>query len=138
MSLLDLMKKLLPTIKKDYKLMVVNFANGDMVGHTGNIDAAVSCIETMDSSIDKILKTIDKNTTLIITADHGNCDEMIYPDKSISTAHSLSKVPFILVSDKYTLKTNLKNPSLANIAPTILDILDEKIPKDMHPSLLKK
>ncbi len=138
MSLLDLMKKILPAIKKDYKLMVINFANGDMVGHTGNINAAVSSIETMDKAISDILKTVDKNTTVIVTADHGNCDEMMYPDKSISTAHSLSKVPFILVSEKHSLKKNIKNPSLANIAPTILDILNEKIPRDMHPSLLKK
>jgi bisphosphoglycerate-independent phosphoglycerate mutase (AlkP superfamily) len=63
---------------------------------------------------------------------------MIYPNKSISTAHSLNKVPFILVSDKLSLKKNIKKPTLANIAPTILDILDEKIPKDMEKSLLKK
>lgn len=138
MSLLELMKKLIPAIKKDYKLMVVNFANGDMVGHTGNINAAVSCLETMDNSIAQILKTIDKNTTLIITADHGNCDEMIYEDKSISTAHSLNKVPFILVSTKFSLRQDIENPSLANIAPTILDLLDIKIPKDMSPSLLEK
>ena len=138
MSLLKLIKKILPAIKKNYKLMVINFANGDMVGHTGNLQSTISSLEYMDDSINKILKTIDQKTTLIITADHGNCDEMIYPNKSISTAHSLNKVPFILVSDKFSLKKNIKKPTLANIAPTILDILDEKIPKDMEKSLLKK
>jgi len=138
MSLLVLMKKLLPELKKDYKLMVVNFANGDMVGHTGHIDAAIKGIETMDDCVGKVLKTVDKNTTVIITADHGNCDEMIFRDHSISTSHSLNKVPFILVSDKYNLNNKVKKPSLANIAPTILDILDMKIPNGMNKSLLKK
>ncbi len=137
MSVIELTKKIIPKLKKDYKLTVVNFANGDMVGHTGNISATIKGIEAMDKCISDILKNIDKNTTVIITADHGNCDQMIFPDKTISTSHSLNKVPFILVSKKYNLK-NIKNPSLANIAPTILDILDIKKPKEMFPSLLKK
>jgi len=138
MSLLKLMKKIIPAIKKDYKLMVINFANGDMVGHTGSISSTIKSLEIIDQSIEKIIKAIDKKTTLIITADHGNCDEMIYPDKTISTAHSLSKVPFVLVSDKFYLDKTIKKPNLTNIAPTILDILNEKIPKDMSKSLLKK
>jgi 2,3-bisphosphoglycerate-independent phosphoglycerate mutase len=138
MSLLDLMKKLIPEVKKNYKLMVVNFANGDMVGHTGNLSAAITAIETMDNCVLKLLKAVDKNTTVIITADHGNCDEMSFSDRSISTSHSLSKVPFILVSDKFNLNKIIKKPSLANIAPTILDILDIKKPKNMAQSLLKK
>jgi len=138
MSLLPLMKKLLPSLKKDYKLMVINFANGDMVGHTGNISSAVKALEVMDKAVGQILKTIDNKTTLIITADHGNCDEMVFEDKSISTSHSLNKVPFILVSKNYDLNYKIKNPSIANIAPTILDILDIKKSKDMFESLLKK
>jgi 2,3-bisphosphoglycerate-independent phosphoglycerate mutase len=138
MSVLELTKKILPKLKKDYKLTVINFANGDMVGHTGNISAAAKSIEFMDKCILDILKAIDKNTTLIITADHGNCDEMILPDKTLSSSHSLNKVPFILVSNKHCLNSKIKKPSLANIAPTILDILDIKKPKDMFSSLLKK
>jgi 2,3-bisphosphoglycerate-independent phosphoglycerate mutase len=138
MSLPTLVKKIIPTLKKNYKLYVANFANGDMVGHTGNISATVKALEAVDLAIEKIVKNLDENTTLIITADHGNCDEMFFKDKSISTSHSLSKVPFILVSNKFCLNSKIKNPTLANIAPTILDVLDMPIVKDMEPSLLEK
>ena len=138
MSAEKITDKLIPKLKKDYKLYVVNFANGDMVGHTGVLKAAIKGVETIDKCVSKILKNVTDDTVVLVTADHGNCDEMVNPDKSISTSHSLSKVPFIIVSkDKYNLKS-LKTASIANITPTILDILDLKIPNYMLASLLKK
>ncbi len=129
--------KLIERLNDSYKLFVVNFANGDMVGHTGNIDAAIKAMETIDQCLSIILKKVDLNDTIVVvTSDHGNCDEMLLPDGKISTAHSLNKVPFILISkDKHTLKTD-KQYSIANIAPTLLKLLDEKAPDYMCEDLL--
>ncbi len=139
MSAIKLTDKLISKLKKNYKLVVVNYANGDMVGHTGNIKAATKAIEVIDRCISKVIKAIDKDTIVIVTADHGNCDQMLFNDYSISTSHSLNKVPFILYSktNDYKLKS-IKNANLSNIAPTILDIMDIKIPTNMEKSLLKK
>ena len=109
-------------------LIVLNFANGDMVGHTGNYDAAVKAVETLDDCLGKILNNIDLDEyTLIVTADHGNCEVMINDDGTINTQHTTNKVPFI-VCDK-TLK--VKNGKLGDIACSILDIMGIKIPKEM-------
>ncbi|MEI8363925.1 MAG: 2,3-bisphosphoglycerate-independent phosphoglycerate mutase [archaeon] len=138
MSAEKITTKLLPKLKGDYKFILVNFANGDMVGHTGNIPAAIKGVETIDTCLGKIIKEINfKDTVLLLVADHGNCDEMIYHDGTISTAHSLNKVPFIVVSkNKYELK-ELKNASIASVGPTILKILDIKIPDYMSKPLIK-
>lgn len=109
-------------------LIVLNFANGDMVGHTGNYDAAVKAVETLDDCLGKILNNIDLDEyTLIVTADHGNCEVMINDDGTINTQHTTNKVPFI-VCDK-TLK--VKDGKLGDIACSILDIMGIKIPKEM-------
>ena len=138
MSAEKITEKLIPKLKKDFKLYVVNFANGDMVGHTGNLKAAIKAVETVDKCVKKIMNNITDDTITLITADHGNCDKMVNPDNTISTSHSLSKVPFIVVSkEKYKLN-NVKDASIVNITPTILDLLDLKIPNYMVKSLLKK
>ena len=137
MSAKIITSKLLETLNKDYKLTVVNFANGDMVGHTGNIRATIKALETVDQCLEIILKKVNlENTTVIVTADHGNCDEMLYPDGRKNTSHSLNKVPFILVSNKQHKLRSDKNLSIASIAPTILKILDEKVPDYMSEDLL--
>ncbi len=140
MSAKIITKELLSTFNKDYILTVLNFANPDMVGHTGNIKATVSALETVDKCLKIIFSNFDlEKATVIITADHGNCDEMLFEDDCISTSHSLSKVPFILISnDKYELIKPNSNLSIANIAPTILDVLDIDIPNYMSESLIKK
>jgi len=137
MSAKIITSKLLENINENYKLFVVNFANGDMVGHTGNIPAAVKAMETIDQCLEIILKKVNfEDTTVIISADHGNCDEMLLPNGKISTSHSLNMVPFIIVSNKkHKLKTD-KTYSIANIAPTILKLLDEKVPDYMLTDLL--
>ncbi len=138
MSAEKITTKLISKINKDYKFILVNFANGDMVGHTGNISAAIKGVEEIDKCLGRIIKEINfKDTALLLVADHGNCDEMIYPNGTISTSHSLNKVPFIIVSkNKYIIK-ELKNGSIASVGPTILKILGLKIPDYMSKPLIK-
>lgn len=116
----------------NYSLIVVNFANADMVGHTGIIGAAVQAVETIDKMLGEIYKaTIKANGTLIITSDHGNAEQMLNSDGSIRTAHSLYPVPFIFINDMLK-NTKLKQSGcLADIAPTILDIIGIDKPSEM-------
>jgi len=113
-------------------VIVVNFANTDMVGHTGNLTAGIKAVEVVDECIGKIYKEIKKrNGVLIVTADHGNIEEMINEQTGeVDTQHSSFPVPFILINsnEKYDLKTN---GILANVAPTILDLLNIEKPKEM-------
>ena len=136
MSALKITTKLLEEIaNKKPDFIVMNFANGDMVGHTGNYDAAVKGVEFVDLCLGKIYNEIKEEYTIIITADHGNCEVMINEDGSINTAHTTSVVPFIIL-DK-SLKLN--DGKLGDIAPTILDLLNIEIPKEMKgTSLIRK
>jgi len=138
MSAEKITTKLIKRINKDYKFILVNFANGDMVGHTGNIPASIKAVEKMDNCLGKIIKEINfKDTVLLLVADHGNCDEMIHPDGTISTSHSLNKVPFIIVSkNKYAIKEQ-KKASIASVGPTILKLLGLKVPDYMSKPLIK-
>lgn len=112
---------------QDYDFIVLNFANGDMVGHTGVFDAAVEAIKKVDESLGKIYdKAKELGFTLMITADHGNCEEMIGDDGEVLTAHTTNPVPFIITKSDL----NLKDGVLADIAVTILDLLD--IPKPIE------
>ncbi|OIO61513.1 2,3-bisphosphoglycerate-independent phosphoglycerate mutase [Candidatus Woesearchaeota archaeon CG_4_10_14_0_2_um_filter_33_10] len=113
---------------KKYNVIIINFANPDMVGHTGIIDAAVKAVEITDDCVGDVIREIQKlKGTVLITADHGNCEEMIGKRK---TSHTTNKVPFILVSGQKK-KIRLRNGILADIAPTMLDILKIKKPKEM-------
>lgn len=124
-----------------YNFIRCNFPNGDMVGHTGNIDASIIAVEAVDLAIGRIIKSARKESyTVIITADHGNCDEMLEKDKDgklrIRTAHSLNPVYFILCDSNYTLKDK-SDFGLANVAPTIAQIFDIKIPDLWQDSMVK-
>ena len=112
-----------------FDLIVVNFANCDMVGHTGVLEAGVKAVECVDSCLDKILSALDaKDGNALIIADHGNAEKMLNEDNSPNTAHTIFPVPVILFgSDK---KIN-KDGSLKDVAPTILELLDLSIPKEM-------
>lgn len=120
--------------KGNYSFTLVNFANPDMVGHTGKLDAAINAIECVDKCLGKI---IDANniagSTLIVTADHGNAEKMIENGKP-HTSHTLNPVPFILCKEGFALK---ESGSLANIAPTVAEIMGIKKPKEFIPSLIK-
>ncbi|MFQ3296365.1 MAG: 2,3-bisphosphoglycerate-independent phosphoglycerate mutase [Polaribacter sp.] len=107
----------------------LNFANGDMVGHTGVMEAAIKACETVDLCVKRVIETGLKNgySTLLI-ADHGNCETMMNPDGSPNTAHTTNPVPFILVDKEIK---SIKSGILGNIAPTILDLMGVDQPKEM-------
>lgn len=129
MSALEVTEQVLKCLEKDYDFILVNFANPDMLGHTGVIDATVSGLKTIDECLSRIVEAVDNNFyKLIITADHGNCDEMIRKDGSISTTHSIYPVPFILRDKHVSLK---HKGDLTEIAPTILKYMDIAIPSEM-------
>ena len=143
MSAYEVTEKVIEKLNEDkYEVIILNFANGDMVGHTGILDAAIKAVETVDECIGKIVELIlEKKGTAIITADHGNCEQMIdYITNKPMTAHTTNDVPLILVSaDEKLKKTKLKQGTLADIAPTILEILEIKKPEEMTgQSLIQK
>lgn len=116
-------------------LIILNFANGDMVGHTGDYEAAIKAVETIDECIGKILENISlEEYTIIVTADHGNCEVMRNKDNSINTSHTTNVVPFI-ITDK-SLK--LIDGKLGDIAPTILTLMGLEVPSEMTGNILIK
>ena len=131
MSAYEITNILLKKIKlKIYDFILVNFANPDMVGHTGNLKAGIKACEVVDECLGKIVKLVSANNGVsLIVADHGNIEEMIdLKTKKVSTRHSLNPVPFILVGKKWQTKpTVLPTGTLVNVAPTILKIMN--IPK---------
>lgn len=131
MSAYEVADKVIEKIREDiYDVIILNFANPDMVGHTGVYEAAVKAIEAVDECIGKVVKCIEeKGGTLLLTADHGNAEQMLdYETGEPHTAHTCNLVPFILVSDKpYKLRAG----KLADIAPTILELINLEKPKEM-------
>ena len=116
-------------------LVILNFANGDMVGHTGDYEASIKAVETVDACIEKILQNISlEEYTLIVTADHGNCEVMKNKDGSVNTSHTTNKVPFIITNKNL----KLKDGKLSDIAPTILYLMGKEIPKEMTGNNLIK
>ena len=123
-----------------YSLIIMNYSNADMVGHTGNFKATIKAIEILDKCIGRIVEAAQQNNAdIIITADHGNAERKRYPDGSRSTAHTTNNVPFILISNKNVNIKKGKNNSLYNIAPTVLELLQLNKPKEMTAeSILQK
>lgn len=120
----------------NYDLVILNFANGDMVGHTGVLEAAIKAIESVDECIGKIYQKIQElGGTMIITADHGNCEEMLDENNNILTAHTTNPVPIIITNKNISLVSG----KLADIAPTILELMNIEKPVEMTgDSLIKK
>ena len=111
------------------EFIVVNFANGDMVGHTGVYEAILKAVNVVDTCVgDVVNAAIKNNYTALIIADHGNSDHATNPDGTPNTAHSLNPVPCILISDKYK---KINNGKLANVAPTLLKIMELDKPAEM-------
>ncbi len=123
---------LLHHLKEGIEFAVVNLCNPDMIGHTGVLEAGIKAVEVCDECISRIVKLVlKKKGIVIITADHGNAEEMInLTTGEVDTEHSTYPVPFILVSDEYK-KAKLNKGILADVAPTILDIFGLKKPKEM-------
>ena len=119
-----------------HDFICLNFANGDMVGHTGIMSAAIKACEAIDKCVKEIVNTaINSDYSILLIADHGNCETMSNPDGSPNTAHTNNLVPVILIDND--LKS-INSGILANIAPTILELMGIEIPNDMtQDSLLK-
>jgi 2,3-bisphosphoglycerate-independent phosphoglycerate mutase len=130
MSAFELTDALLPELEKgDVDFVCLNFANGDMVGHTGIMAAAIKACEAVDKCVEKVITTAVANDyTVLVIADHGNCETMMNPDGSPNTAHTTNPVPFILI-DK-DLK-EVQNGVLGDIAPTILELMGIEKPTVM-------
>ena len=141
MSAYEVTDKVVEALEQDkYDVVILNFANTDMVGHTGSLQAAIKAVEAVDECVGKIVKVIEeKKGNLIITADHGNAEQMIdYKTGEPHTAHTTNPVPIILITSnpEYKLKENGK---LADLAPTMLDLMGIEKPEEMTgESLLKK
>ncbi len=120
---------------ENYDFIVVNFANGDMVGHTGDYEAAKIAVNTVDSQLEKIINQAkNKNYAVIITSDHGNCEEMKDINGDVLTNHTVGEVwCFVLANGVTKLKENM---GLSNIASTVLELMDIKTPDEMDESLL--
>jgi 2,3-bisphosphoglycerate-independent phosphoglycerate mutase len=139
----------------EYRLIVVNFANGDMVGHTGSLPAAVQAVEAVDTAVARIRQAVEETAgVLVITADHGNAEEMLqWSSKTCAfkrdaegrliakTSHTLNLVPFVIVDGRhppgYALRRDLARPGLGNIASTVLNLLGYAAPPEYSPSLIR-
>lgn len=135
MSASKITETLLKEIDNKYDLIVLNYANGDMVGHTGVYEKGIIAMETVDKCIETLLSKINlEEYTVIITADHGNCEQMKNDDGTINTAHTTNLVPFIILDKNIKLKKEVG--ALSDIAPTILKIMDIDIPEEMTGNIL--
>jgi 2,3-bisphosphoglycerate-independent phosphoglycerate mutase len=120
----------------DYGFGIINFANPDMVGHTGVIEAAVKAVETVDSCLEQVVEAVhETGGACVITADHGNADDMLEDDGSPQTAHSLNPVPLVVTADVGELR---EGGVLADVAPTILALLGRDQPSEMTGKPLHK
>lgn len=138
----DIVDDLIEAIKsKKYDFLRCNFPNGDMVGHTGSLPATIIGVESVDIGLARLIKVCDEyGVTLLVTADHGNADEMLEKNKkgeiAVRTAHSLNPVPFIIYDKdvKYTIKEG--NYGLANVAPTVVKMLGLEAPECWEASMI--
>jgi 2,3-bisphosphoglycerate-independent phosphoglycerate mutase len=131
MSAYEVTEKVVDAINSEkYDCIILNYANPDMVGHTGNLEAAIKAIETIDECVGKVVEAVKKqNGVLLITADHGNAEQMIdYATGEPHTAHTTNPVPLMLVGME---NVKLKQGKLADLAPTMLQIMGLEKPKEM-------
>ena len=130
MSAPEVARRFAGEIGGGYSFGIVNFANADMVGHTGSIPAVIRAVETVDSCLATVLEAVERaGGVSLVTADHGNAEQMLEPDGvSPHTAHTTNLVPLVLTSEGFNLH---QNGELSDIAPTILGMLGVAIPVDM-------
>jgi 2,3-bisphosphoglycerate-independent phosphoglycerate mutase len=131
MSAAEVTDHLIGAIEKGYGLIVVNYANPDMVGHTGVLAAAIRACEAVDAGLARVIKALKRaEGTMIVTADHGNCEMMIDPlTGGPHTSHTTNPVPVVLVGGPQG--AGLNNGRLADLAPTILDLMGLPLPPEM-------
>ncbi|MBU6158392.1 MAG: 2,3-bisphosphoglycerate-independent phosphoglycerate mutase [Bacteroidetes bacterium] len=137
MSAYELTDAIVPEIEKETAdFICLNYANADMVGHTGVFEAGIKAAETVDTCVARVVKAaLQHNYTVFLTADHGNADYMINEDGSPNTAHTLNPVPLFVIDKEW--KGKLKSGKLGDIAPTILHFMDLEIPKEMTGDVLE-
>ncbi|MGF6845731.1 2,3-bisphosphoglycerate-independent phosphoglycerate mutase [Chitinophaga sp. W3I9] len=136
MSANELADLIVPELQaKTADFVVLNFANADMVGHTGVFEAVIKAVETVDHCVERVVTAaLASDYTVFLTADHGNADFMINADGSPNTAHSLNLVPFFIINKDF--RGPVKDGKLGDIAPTILHFMGLEIPKEMTGNLL--
>jgi len=136
MSAYEVTDALLPEIKnKTADFICLNYANADMVGHTGVWEAAIKAVETVDSCVEKVVTAgLENGYASFVTADHGNSDYMINEDGTPNTAHTLNPVPFFIIDNEW--KGRIRPGKLGDIAPTILTMMDIELPKEMTGEIL--
>lgn len=136
MAAYDLRDMVIPELENgEVDFVCLNFANPDMVGHTGDFDAVKMAVESVDECLKDVVETgLMNGYAALVIADHGNADYMLNDDKTVNTAHSLNLVPFIVVDDEY--EGTPKHGKLGDVAPTILKILGVEIPKEMTGEVL--
>ena len=141
MSAYEVTDKVVEALENDkYDVIILNFANTDMVGHTGSLPAAIKAVEAVDECVGRIVKIIEeKKGNLLITADHGNAEQMIdYATGEPHTAHTTNPVPIILITENQSIRLK-ENGKLADLAPTMLDLMGIEKPEEMTgESLLEK
>jgi 2,3-bisphosphoglycerate-independent phosphoglycerate mutase len=136
MSAYELTEALLPELEAgSADFICLNYANADMVGHTGILEAVIKAVETVNNCVEKVVTTaLKRDYTIFLTADHGNADYMINPDGSPNTAHSLNPVPLFIISNNWNGK--VMPGKLGDIAPTILKMMGLPIPAEMTGNIL--
>jgi 2,3-bisphosphoglycerate-independent phosphoglycerate mutase len=118
--------------RREHGLIVCNFANLDMVGHTGVIPAAVAACEAVDACVGRVVQTLDRVGGMgLITADHGNAEDMLGPGGKTKTSHSLNPVPCILVGSGTANRSLRRGGALCDVAPTLLELLGMEQPEEM-------
>ncbi len=135
MSAPEVADKLVEELKSEkHDFICLNFANGDMVGHTGVYEAIVKAVETVDKQLEKVISTaVEHGYDALVISDHGNADNTVNPDGSENTAHSLNPVPVIAVTERFS---KIKNGRLADVAPTILKLMGFEQPEEMNGKVL--
>jgi 2,3-bisphosphoglycerate-independent phosphoglycerate mutase len=134
MSAPEITARVLEAIASDlYEVIILNFANPDMVGHTGMLDAAIQAVKTVDECMAQVVDAVlARQGCVLLTADHGNCEMMVCQDTgSPHTAHTTDQVPFILIGDQFKGQSLRKDASLRDVAPTMLALLGIPIPEEM-------
>ena len=132
------LKEIAGIIIKKYDVIILNYANPDMVGHTGSLEATIKALEFLDGCVKRVVDAIENNDgTLLITADHGNAEQMIdYKTGELHTAHTTNPVPLVLIGRE---DVKLKEGRLADLAPTMLDLMNLAKPAEMTgESLIEK
>lgn len=136
MSAVEITDKLIPEIEKESAdFICLNYANTDMVGHTGVFSAAIIAAETVDACVKRVVTAgLEHGYTIFLTADHGNADYLVNEDGSPNTAHTLNPVPFFVIDKEW--KGELKSGKLGDLAPTILQVMGLPVPKEMTGNIL--